>query len=256
MRGSLSHEPTLRAVRDLLHLDGPGYALPDALLAQLVDLLEGDEIMFNHVDSTAQTQYFIQHYAADAGSQVLIGTDWLEPGAWTDSWAHYWDSPCSFPERTGTYHHVQMLTDFYSDRQRRSDPITADCGPQIMLVLPNGQGRTLRLICNRESGRDFTEDDRFLLLLLMPHLERLFRARERQRAGTQVVLTPRQRQLLRQLRLGLTNAQIAHRLGISEGTVRSHLEHLYARLGVTNRMAAVIRAENLADEPPTSMRLQ
>jgi DNA-binding CsgD family transcriptional regulator len=258
MRGSLSSEPTLRAIREMLRLDGPGHALPDELIARLVDLLDCDEVMFNHFDSTAQTQYFTQGYAAGKGSWLLLGTDFLEPGAWTDSWAHYWHSPCSFPERTGTYHHVQMISDFYTDRQRRADPVTADCGPQTMLVLPDGQGRTLRLICGRESGTEFTEDDRFLLLLLMPHIEQMYRTRERRRSETRVELTPRQQQLLHQLRLGHTNAQIARRLGISEGTVRSHLEHLYARLGVTNRVAAVVRAEDLRDEGtamPPAMRL-
>ena len=36
--------------------------------------------------------------------------------------------------------------------------------------------------------------------------------------------------------------QIARRLGISEGTVRTHLENIYARLNVSNRTAAVTRA--------------
>jgi DNA-binding NarL/FixJ family response regulator len=48
--------------------------------------------------------------------------------------------------------------------------------------------------------------------------------------------------LLRLLAAGHTNTQIARRLGISEGTVRSHLEHIYERLGVSNRTAAVTRA--------------
>jgi DNA-binding CsgD family transcriptional regulator len=41
---------------------------------------------------------------------------------------------------------------------------------------------------------------------------------------------------------GHTNAQIARRLGISEGTVRTHLENIYGRLGVSSRTAAVTRA--------------
>ncbi|MFK8907359.1 LuxR C-terminal-related transcriptional regulator [Streptomyces sp. YS-3] len=36
--------------------------------------------------------------------------------------------------------------------------------------------------------------------------------------------------------------QIARRPGVSEGTVRKHLENAYRRLHVTHRMAAVIRA--------------
>ena len=41
---------------------------------------------------------------------------------------------------------------------------------------------------------------------------------------------------------GHTNAQIAWRLGISEGTVRIHLQNIYARLQVSGRTAAVTKA--------------
>jgi DNA-binding NarL/FixJ family response regulator len=41
---------------------------------------------------------------------------------------------------------------------------------------------------------------------------------------------------------GHTNTQIARRLGLSEGTVRTHLENIYERLQVSSRTAAVIRA--------------
>jgi len=41
---------------------------------------------------------------------------------------------------------------------------------------------------------------------------------------------------------GHTNTQIARRLGLSEGTVRTHLENIYERLQVSSRTAAVTRA--------------
>jgi DNA-binding NarL/FixJ family response regulator len=56
------------------------------------------------------------------------------------------------------------------------------------------------------------------------------------------VLTARHWQLLDLLAAGHTNAQIARRLGLSEGTVRTHLEHIYRRLNVSSRAAAVTRA--------------
>ena len=55
-------------------------------------------------------------------------------------------------------------------------------------------------------------------------------------------LTARQRDMLQLVAAGHTNAQIGRRLGISEGTVRKHMEHIYGRLQVSSRTAAVTRA--------------
>lgn len=55
-------------------------------------------------------------------------------------------------------------------------------------------------------------------------------------------LTARERQVLELVSLGLTNAQIARRLGISAATVRTHVEHVLAKLGVPSRAAAAARA--------------
>ena len=43
----------------------------------------------------------------------------------------------------------------------------------------------------------------------------------------------------------LTANQMAARLYVSENTVKSHQRHLYAKLGVTTRTAAVERAREL-----------
>jgi len=48
--------------------------------------------------------------------------------------------------------------------------------------------------------------------------------------------------MLRLVAAGHTNAQIARRAGVSEGTVRIHLQNIYARLHVSSRTAAVTRA--------------
>ena len=52
-------------------------------------------------------------------------------------------------------------------------------------------------------------------------------------------LTERERDLLQALANGLTNEQIAARIGISRNTVKYHLKNIYDKLGVNNRAMAV-----------------
>lgn len=59
------------------------------------------------------------------------------------------------------------------------------------------------------------------------------------------VLSPRQAEVLRYLRQGLTNPQIAEKLGVTERTVKAHCQEVYDRLGVPNRTAAVDAAHRL-----------
>jgi len=56
-------------------------------------------------------------------------------------------------------------------------------------------------------------------------------------AGT--VLSNREREILALLADGLANKQIAARLGISKNTVKTHLELLFDKLGVSSRAEAV-----------------
>lgn len=53
-------------------------------------------------------------------------------------------------------------------------------------------------------------------------------------------LTPRQWEVLHGVAAGETNHQIGHRLGLSEATVRKHLEHIFERLQVSSRTEAVM----------------
>jgi DNA-binding CsgD family transcriptional regulator len=52
-------------------------------------------------------------------------------------------------------------------------------------------------------------------------------------------LTDREREVLALVALGATNREIAHRLMISEKTAGHHLEHVYDKIGVSSRAAAV-----------------
>ena len=56
---------------------------------------------------------------------------------------------------------------------------------------------------------------------------------------TRVELTPRELATLRSMADGKSNQDIAGELGISERTVKTHLGHLFEKLGVTSRTEAV-----------------
>ncbi len=57
--------------------------------------------------------------------------------------------------------------------------------------------------------------------------------------GTRVQLTPREMAALRLMADGKANKEIATALDISERTVKTHLGHLFEKLGVTSRTEAV-----------------
>jgi LuxR family maltose regulon positive regulatory protein len=58
-------------------------------------------------------------------------------------------------------------------------------------------------------------------------------------------LSSRELDVLRLLRSELDGPAIARELGVSLSTVRTHTQHIFAKLGVTNRRAAVRRGHQL-----------
>jgi DNA-binding NarL/FixJ family response regulator len=55
-------------------------------------------------------------------------------------------------------------------------------------------------------------------------------------------LTPRERQVLGLMAQGKTNKEIAAVLVTSQGTVKTHVAHIFRKLGVSDRIGAVLAA--------------
>lgn len=242
-----SSEPSARDLDLVLQLVTDRYedaaaddALPWRLLAGVKQLIPSAGLSAFEMDAHQRSVSLGQQVPDDNGDGSGPEDDIF--------WAHYWDDlSCCYPDRTGDVHSVTKTTDFYSVREMRNTPMYQEYVKKfglmhdLMLCLPAGPGRTHRVLLWREPGCDFSERDRALLILLRPHLLAAYRRSAlRRQAGLD--LTDRQWQLLRQVAAGHTNAQIARRLGVSEGTVRKHLENIFQRMGVASRTAAVVRA--------------
>jgi DNA-binding CsgD family transcriptional regulator len=222
----------------------PAEGLAQSLLSDLLELIGCDLVVFSGTDSSQQVDWFGQ----------TVPTEADDPEFDVESfWNHYWSSPCSYPEHTGDLRSLVRISDFYSARQWHSTGMYQDCcrpygiEHELMLCLPAGPGpavgprRTLRLVFIRGPGPDFSGRHRDLLTVLRPHLHEAYLNAKRSRHPASK-LTARHWELLHLVAAGHTNTQIARRLGISEGTVRTHLENIYRLLQVSSRTAAVTRA--------------
>jgi DNA-binding CsgD family transcriptional regulator len=220
----------------------PGTDLPFGLLEGLKTLVLCDDVTFLELMpmrcDIAHMQAWPEH---DVGSNDGVGVDADDP-----FWTHYWDCDAvSYPSVTGDTRSVTTISDFYSLRQWRGTGMHAevlrDIKHRIMVCLSAPEGHERRLLLFRTTGSDFDERDRLLLRLLRPHLDELYQHRQRCRLEGSA-LSPRQREILTLVAKGMSNNEIAVELGLSITTVRTHLEHIFDRLDVSNRTAAVAKA--------------
>lgn len=173
----------------------------------------------------------------------------------------YWRGPWSLPERRNrpmTFSTSQA----YSQRQWRAHPVHLEYFTEVVdeveTAYHTGCGRSVRILGFRTSGSPFSDREVLMLELLRPHLAPLMLATVRSAvAGGQMdgccSLTPRQVEVLRMVQSGLSNKQIGKALGLSEGTVRKHVENVHRRLGVQSRTAAVGAAFGWADSRAESL---
>lgn len=88
------------------------------------------------------------------------------------------------------------------------------------------------------------------LVWVPPELQAELAARLRSPAENQ--LSERETEIIRCVAMGLRNAEVAERLSIGESTVKTHLNNIFRKLGVRDRVELALYAHRigLADAPP------
>jgi DNA-binding CsgD family transcriptional regulator len=248
-------EAVLSFLEEAQMVDGPA-----PFTTELLDLLT--EI----VGCTYATFTEVDHRSRVVHRVVLCSAD-----PWNgeeDDDAAWWESP-----RTVTLSRYRLsdgakpvivLSDFFSRGQRTSVDFNPNYeeGVSDEIQIDLDPTRTWFAGLNVASDRDFGNRERLLLHRLHPHLIGLYRSAElRRRLGAATVafdpdaterLTRRECEVMLWVADGLSNAEIASVLVVERSTVRKHLEHIYEKLGVRSRTAALAKVRAAGSVPAST----
>ena len=168
-------------------------------------------------------------------------------------WQEFWEEDgCAGPLTTGDYatllHHAERTrTRAYANSPLGTAFRALGVSDEILVPMTPLGGIDRRLLLFRNEGEpDFSEREKAMLALARPHVAELHTRRHRELRG-EPNLTPRQWEVLRQVATGASNTQIARTLGLSEATVRKHLENVFLRLDVQSRTEALARVHAFLD---------
>lgn len=124
--------------------------------------------------------------------------------------------------------------------------ISSIVGARWHCALPIGAGADEATSCDislMRGGSDFTDHEMALLRLAMPVLVQSHATAVKVLATgvTAYGLTQREQEVLSSMSDGQSATRIARTMGISERTVRKHQENIYRKLGVQDRLEAVVK---------------
>jgi len=220
------------------------------VLTGLRDLIPCDDITFQLMDVAEQR--LRQLVVSDEGVQredMVGGNDELVQLFWQEFWE---PDGCAGPLATGDYSTLLHHAEISRTRAWANTPLGSLYGAmgikdEVLVPMTPLGGTDRRLLLFRTEDRpDFSEREKAMLALARPHIAELHTRRDRELRGVPN-LTPRQWEVLRLVAKGAGNRQIARTLGISDATVRRHLENAFFRLGVQCRTEAVARVRAFLD---------
>jgi DNA-binding CsgD family transcriptional regulator len=222
--------------------DDPGEAMPWAVVDGLLRLVPSQGLLFNEISLREQQPVIMQ--ASMEGGPRGVGFGPEDKPPYPEYWLHRQHfRPSRHFDYGEDFVSVLRFSDFYTSSELKNTPFFAEyIRPTGMLYsvhvpLPAPAGRIRRISLSRDAGPDFSERDLLILRLLRPHLHEVYLDAERRRRGVPR-LSRRERELLRLVAQGYSNADIAQTLFISVATVRKHMEHIFDRTGVRTRAAA------------------
>jgi len=230
------------SLADLDPLAGPHQA-SEFVLPGLADLVGCDIVTYNEIPNRRDRPGYYLSYpdgCIDPASLVVFEAHLQEHPLLIHYQAAGVGEPAKISDFLGQsrFHRLGLYSEFF-----RHIPVEY----QIAFNLPGTADRQLTAIALNRAEKDFSEEDRALLSALRTPLgNALRRARDRHSAGAALTesdglgdLTDREAQILQLAAGGRTNRSIASEFDVSPRTVAKHLEHIYRKLGVTSRAAAV-----------------
>lgn len=239
-------------------------SLPDverSLLPGLAELLRSDMAVYHHVD-LVELQEVDLFWPRDL---LVSNADCYSSVMHQHPFVKHFSEPTTLPAQP------VLISDVLSDRQWRASACFNVSHKvlgayQQMTVLLARRRTAVRAVSLARERPGYRSHERALLALLRPHLLSAIRRAYLRSDGLLAIqtvptvelvplgrvdpvlartarvaesLTSREHDVLELVAAGLTNAQVARRLGVAPGTVAKHLEHVYAKLGVDNRVAAL-----------------
>ncbi len=156
---------------------------------------------------------------------------------------------------SGTRSRVLLLTTFDLDEYAYAGLRAGASGFLLKLVAPSELVTAIRVVASGDAVVAPSVTRR-LLNTFGPHLPDPAAAQDQAEVSNNLLaaLTERERQVLVEVAHGRSNAEIAARLYLSDATIKTHVGHILAKLGLRDRVQVVVLAYDIGLVQPKPRR--